>query len=201
MKKAAWPAVLPSLLLVLVGLSAGWVASDALERNNDFCNACHLRGEGETVPLHRDIRRDFDGRPAVDLAALHAVALPDERPGYPSMRCIDCHGGVGLVGRARVKWLAAKDAFWWVVGDFEEPRQMNHPLWDADCLQCHADVRQGRVGQSDRDFHAIAVHNTDLEIACVDCHEAHERGPADYHFLRAEVVRPECAKCHSEFDQ
>lgn len=194
-------AVLPALLLILVGGPAGWVASDALERNNDFCNACHLRGEASSVPLHQQIRRDFDGHPAVNLAALHAIALPESRPDDPEMRCIDCHGGVGIVGRARVKVLAARDAFWWVVGDFEEPQKMNHPLLDADCLQCHEELGQRRAGQSDQDFHAIGVHNTDLEIGCVDCHEAHERGPANYHFLRAEVVRPECAKCHSEFDQ
>jgi nitrate/TMAO reductase-like tetraheme cytochrome c subunit len=194
-------ALLPVLLLVAAATPAGWVASDAFERNNDFCNACHLRGEAASVPLHRDIRTDFDGRPAVNLAALHAAALPEARPEDPEMRCIDCHGGVGFVGRARVKLLAAKDAFWYVVGDFEEPTEMIQPLWDADCLQCHEDVKQRHSGQSDRAFHAIAVHNTDLEILCVDCHQAHESGPADFHFLRAEVVRPECARCHSEFDQ
>ena len=52
-------------------------------------------------------------------------------------RCIDCHGGTSPLGRVRVKALAAKDAFWYIVGHFEEPDGMRWPLWDEDCLKCH----------------------------------------------------------------
>ena len=43
------------------------------------------------------------------LAAAHAAAGNQGRPADPGFRCIDCHGGVGLPGRARVKALAAMD--------------------------------------------------------------------------------------------
>ena len=46
--------------------------------------------------------------------------------------CIDCHGGVGRVGRSKVKLLAARDALVWLVGDFDEPDHMEYPLGEAD---------------------------------------------------------------------
>ncbi len=193
-------------LLGIVSVPVGWVASDAVERNNDFCNACHISarsssvgpsgggGDPGTVPLHIDIRRAFDARPAANLAGLHGERMDD-------VRCIDCHGGVGLVGRARVKWLAAKDAWHYLIGDFEEPTEMTHPLLDADCLKCHADVWAPREGREDNAFHALGVHATDLEFSCVQCHDVHEMdGAEDFYFLRAAHVRARCATCHSEYE-
>ncbi len=92
---------------------------DAVERQNDFCNACHLPDGGG--PLHIDIRHDFDARPPHNLAGLHALRVREADAPPDPMRCIDCHGGVGLVGQARVKMLAARDALVWLSGDFEEP--------------------------------------------------------------------------------
>jgi len=182
----AW-AVLASVVLA----PAGWVASDALERNNDFCNACHLDAN---TRLHIDIRNDYEGRPAQSLAAAHAAAESGR------VLCIDCHGGVGLLGRARVKALAARDAFFWITGDFEEPQEMAHPLRDADCRRCHSgfDMRESEFGPPR--FHELGVHNAGLGIACVDCHASHDAGGADdYFFLRISLVRGRCADCHVEF--
>jgi hypothetical protein len=44
----------------------GWVVSDRLSHDNDFCNACHLPSG---LPLHRDLRRDFDAPVPASLAA------------------------------------------------------------------------------------------------------------------------------------
>jgi len=190
----------PLLLVALLGIAAaptGWVVSDALERNNDFCTSCHLR---EGVPLHGEIRRGFDARPALSLAGLHADAgrgSPGARAGF---RCIDCHGGVGLVGRARVKLLAARDAFWYVVGDFGEPTDMAWPLWDADCRQCHTRFRPAADEFAAPAFHSLGVHNVELGVTCVECHEAHEREvEPEASFLNAARVRAQCARCHAEF--
>jgi len=182
----------------VLAASGGWVITDRLEQNNDFCNACHLEAG---VPLHREVRRDFDASPPRSLAAAHAIAGNRERG--DAFRCIDCHGGVSWIGRLRVKTLAAKDAFWWVVGDFEEPHGMRWPLWDEDCSQCHASFDSGEVEawQSPR-FHQQPVHNTDLGVDCVECHVSHERELAvAAHFLDADRVRAECARCHPEFEE
>lgn len=187
---------------LLVAAPAGWWFSDRLEEDNDFCNACHLTAE---VPLHVDIRRDFDSLPAMSLAAFHAAAGP-EVPIHAesrSFRCVDCHGGTGLAGRARVKLLAAKDAFWYAVGQFEEPTHMRWPLLDADCRKCHEDFeeREPEAWENPR-FHQLSVHNHALGVACVDCHQAHEQGGGhDSHFLVASHLRSQCARCHPEFEE
>jgi hypothetical protein len=179
--------------------SAAWLVTDHLERDNDFCTACHLE---PGVPLHRGIRRDFDRSPPASLAGLHARKARSEGEGG-GFRCIDCHGGASLRGRMRVKALAAKDAFWYAVGCFEEPQAMRWPLWDEDCGQCHPsfDESQSKSWQSPR-FHELPLHNVELGVGCVECHRSHDRGgDANAYFLRAPWVRTRCARCHSEFEE
>lgn len=190
-----------ALAAVLGGVGAaplGWLVTDRLERDNDFCNACHVAPE---EPLHREIRRGFDARPPASLAAAHGAARVAGRED-PAFRCIDCHGGAGLVGRARVKALAGLDAFWYVTGRFEEPDHMEFPLWDEDCAKCHArfDEAPAPAWQTPR-FHQLAVHNVELAVRCVECHRAHAPGDAGSHFLHADLVRSRCARCHTEFEE
>ena len=191
--------VLAALLGGVGAAPLGWWISDRLEQNNDFCNSCHLEPD---LPLHRDIRRDFDQEPARSLAGAHGAALVKTREDG-DFRCIDCHGGVGLVGRARVKALAAKDAFWYATGRFEEPRHMNSPLWDQDCRKCHASFEvSDALAQASTRFHSLPVHNVDLPVQCVACHRVHEpAGSADTHFLHTDLVRGQCARCHTEFEE
>jgi nitrate/TMAO reductase-like tetraheme cytochrome c subunit len=182
----------------IVLVPVGWVASDAVEQDNDFCISCHIH---EDVRLHIDLRRNFDGRPPVNLSALHAMSPVEGRPDDSAFRCIDCHGGVGLVGRAKVKALAAKDAFVWLAGLGEEPEKMNHPLLDADCKQCHSQFRSKSEDPAQPAFHELALHNNELGQDCVDCHGAHrDGGDPSFYFLRPEHVRARCAHCHSEFE-
>jgi hypothetical protein len=191
--------VAAAILGAAIVAPAGWLVTDALEQNDDFCNACHLE---PGVPLHRDVRGDFQASPALNLAAAHAAAGSRIHPDG-AFRCIDCHGGASLVGRARVKALAAKDAFWYVVGHFEEPRGMRWPLWDEDCTKCHAsfDESNPEPWENPR-FHQLGVHNVELGLRCVECHSSHTpEGDSKHHFLRASEVRAQCARCHSEFEE
>lgn len=176
---------------------AGWMISDALERNNDFCNACHL---APGIRLHAKIREDFDAREPTNLAGVHGRAEKAQRASRTSPRCIDCHGGVGFVGRLKVKALAARDAFVYLTGDFDEPDHMNFPLGDADCRQCHEDFAWLESTADESRFHGLSVHNADLGVNCVECHTVHTGGgEAKLFFLDAEGVRSQCARCHSEF--
>ena len=193
-RTAAWLA-----LAGVVAAPAGWVASDVVESRNDFCNACHLSAD---VPLHIDVRRHFDGAGPATLAAAHGAARVEARPGASAFRCIDCHGGTSLVGRARVKALAAKDAFWWMVGDFEEPEGMRWPLWDEDCRKCHASFEKKAGPFDDPAFHDLGVHNSELGVACVECHLVHETGAEPEAWsLHPSHVRHQCARCHAEYEQ
>jgi len=199
-----------ALGLLVVGLvtgPAGWLVTDALESRNDFCNACHLE---PGVVLHAQIREDFDAQPVVNLASLHAAAGlgpgagPGESGGAASdreFRCIDCHGGVGLLGKARTKVLAAKDAFWYVVGHFDEPDGMAWPLREEDCRQCHASFDPPDPEATDPAFHALGLHNVELGVGCVACHQTHGTGGLeDLYYLHPSTVRRECARCHSEYE-
>jgi hypothetical protein len=189
-------------LAALAGLfvtPVGWLVTDRLERNNDFCNACHLSPQRA---LHAEIRERFDGRPPASLAAAHAAAGVRKRDD-PSFRCIDCHGGSGFLGRARVKALAGKDAFFYVLGRFEEPKAMRFPLLDADCGKCHIRFDASQRESNDAGaplFHSLPVHNSRLGVACVECHAAHDvGGTKEAYFLAPDHLRVQCARCHSEF--
>ena len=181
-----------ALALALIATPTGWIVTDRLERDDDFCNACHLE---PGRPLHEQVRADYDARPPVNLASAHA-----REPGF---RCIDCHGGASWLGRARVKLLAGKDAFFYVVGHFEEPDGMRWPLWDEDCTQCHPsfDERDGPESWRAPRFHELSVHNVELGVDCVACHLVHDPGGDDEeNFIHAEPVRAQCARCHPEFE-
>jgi hypothetical protein len=196
---------LAGLALGALGAPAGWIASDRLEQDNDFCNACHLeRGPDGVVPLHREIREDFDRREPLSLAAAHGAAAVEARAGRGedgAFRCIDCHGGTSFRGRVRVKLLAAKDALVYATGRFEEPTGMRWPLWDEDCAKCHERFAPPAEGAGTPAFHDVAAHNAALPVGCVDCHFAHETGGrADAYFLQAAAVRRECARCHAELE-
>ena len=181
----------------VVGGPAGWLVTDALERDNDFCNACHL---SEGVPLHVDIRNEFDRETPVNLAGVHAGVGVDTRSGSDAaFRCIDCHGGTGLMGRARVKLLAAKDSFWYATGFFEEPHAMAWPLTEADCRKCHGEFQTKASEFEAPAFHDIALHNSELGVGCVECHLVHEAGDAGHYFLSAQHTRRQCGRCHSDF--
>jgi len=178
-----------TLLVGLVGVVSGpiaWMVSDQLEAQNEFCVSCHL-SDG---PLHEAKARGFEAVPVVSLAGLHA----HESHGF---RCIDCHGGASFVNKLRVKTVAARDALIYLTGRFSEPDDMEHPLWDEDCAQCHARYAARR----DDDFRAFAAHNVEaFQVRCVTCHRAHPTGArGELAFLDPQIVRPQCRTCHEEF--
>lgn len=160
------------------------------EQDNRFCVACHLP-DGER--LHGALFDRYEARPPVDLSAMHKAK--------DDVKCIDCHGGVGAVGRSRVVLLSAWDALRYVSGHFREPERMNLPLWDQDCLQCHAEYNLGPFpegGQAGgKDFHRHPDHRT-LPMTCVECHTSHVAGEPRIGFLNNNVVLPLCQRCHEE---
>lgn len=175
-----------AVMLAAASAPIGWLATDALESRNGFCVSCHLDVDR---PLHRPKMDDFERVPARSLAAAHAAA-------ESGFRCIDCHGGASFPNKVRVKSVAARDAAAYLLGWFEEPTAMEFPLWDEDCVQCHARFEPER---SDA-FHAFEVHNVDFDHRCVECHGAHATGaPAHLDFLDRDVILPVCRNCHEEF--
>jgi hypothetical protein len=182
----------------VLALPLGWWSSDRLEQDDAFCTACHLPSG---VPLHEEKALDFRARPAVSLAVAHAAAGNEQRADG-AFRCIDCHGGTGFAGRARVKLLSARDALVYVTGRFAEPEAMRWPLRDEDCRRCHADFAAAENAWDAPGFHGLPVHNRELGVGCVECHLAHDRGGlAERDFLHPQPVRAQCARCHAEFEE
>ncbi len=199
--RAVRRAVLPLIALAAIAAPLGWWGTDRLEDDDAFCTACHL---ADGTPLHAENASDFAARPPVSLAVAHAAAGNEARADG-AFRCIDCHGGTGFGGRARVKLLSARDALVYLSGRFDEPHGMRWPLRDEDCRKCHASFASAAAARASGEappFHALSVHNRELGVSCVTCHRAHERGGlADRNFLHAEPVRAECARCHPEFEE
>jgi hypothetical protein len=193
--------LLAAAALALIAAPLGWWVTDRLEQNDAFCTSCHLPSG---TPLHADNAADFAARPAVSLAVAHAVAGNEARSDG-AFRCIDCHGGAGFLGRARVKVLSARDGLLYLAGRFHEPRGMAWPLLDEDCRKCHPSFASASAATESWEtpaFHALSVHNRELGVSCVTCHLAHERGGlADRDFLHPEPVRAACARCHAEFEE
>lgn len=174
--------------LALLSAPLSWVVTDRLEQRNSFCVACHL---DETTPLHDQKMREFRTAPPTNLVSAHYAAEAD-------FLCIDCHGGVSFVNRLRVKAVAARDGASWLIGWFEEPASMRHPLWDEDCAQCHAVYEARRPD----DFHALSDHNVvDFAHRCVECHLSHPTGgvSSNFNYLDRDVALPVCRNCHEEF--
>ncbi len=187
-------ALFGALLLLSGGLGVAYVSQR--ERDNAFCISCHGPA-GSDRPLHYRLhtRVTVDARPLPDLAAAHYRA-PDR------IDCIDCHGGVGLLGRARVLLLSARDTLLYVTRRYEEPKGMDFaPLRDRDCTQCHSgfDTVAGEEGEAVRvPFHGHPEHQK-LPMACVARHAAHVDGNPRLHFINDDVVVPQCRRCHEDF--
>lgn len=175
------------MIAALASAPAGWFASDHFESQNAFCTSCHLDA---SRPLHAVKGKDFVATPATSLVAAHHEAKPE-------FRCIDCHGGASFPNKLRVKTVAARDAIFYLLGRFEEPEDMQHPLWNEDCSKCHATYDPAR----DDAFHATSVHNLpEFEYECVECHQAHPTGRAqELDFLERESLVAVCRNCHEEF--
>lgn len=184
-------------LLALSGvLAIGYVSHR--ERDNAFCVSCHGPA-GSDRPLHAAIfeRYASSARPGPDMATAHAQAAPP-------VRCIDCHGGTGVLGRARVLALSARDTALYLARWYREPEGMRiAPLRDADCTRCHdafpiVSADEGEAAAIP--FHGRVEHH-DLPIACVACHEAHRGGDARLRYVRDETAVPQCRRCHEGFGE
>jgi hypothetical protein len=189
-------ALLGALLALSAAVSVAHVTER--ERDNTFCVSCH-GPSGGGARLHADLYARFTSAatPPPDLASAHF------RHGS-RVDCIDCHGGVGVAGRARVLALAGFDALKYVARWYEEPKGMRSaPLWDRDCTQCHRgfDIVAAEEGEAARiPFHGRVEHHR-LPMPCVACHTAHEPGDPRLRYVRDAVALPQCRRCHPGFGE
>ncbi len=176
---------LAALLLLVLGVG-GLYGIRAVESYDPFCTSCHLQDHQEYL--------DDGARPAKSIRSLAGWHLTGEKA-----KCISCHGEEGIVGMARTTFLAAKDTVKFVLGDYEHPSRVFHPIADKDCLKCHADERILKLEEDD--FHAILDHAT-LPFSCVQCHNGHlAGGRSAKRLVVPRTAQPRCDHCHNKLEQ
>jgi hypothetical protein len=79
---------------VVIFTAGGFSFAATQETHDSFCASCHTHPE--STFYQRSV-----GAQAVDLASAHTLK---------DVRCIDCHSGVGVVGRIQAEMLGAHNA-------------------------------------------------------------------------------------------
>ena len=163
-----------------VSLMASVEVTDRLEQNNRFCIACHL---------HEQIFDNF----LANSPRLVTMAGAHYHKG--EVKCIGCHIGATVTDKLIVKWIAAKDTVRYLVGDFQEPDQLQFALGDRTCLKCHPDSGQSQTRSGA--FHNDPNHRG-MRFECVACHQSHPVRDPSTLFLEEAIVRRMCQECHKE---
>lgn len=183
--------------LALLGASGILVASYSIayvtlrEQDNTFCISCHAPGGGGWLHGAKYDRTVGKGAGTRDLTTLHYREL---------VKCIDCHGGVGAIDRARILSVAAIDSLRYLADRYEEPTRLRAALWDRDCTWCHRGFTVVYAEEDvarQRKYHAHPSH-LNVPVACIACHTSHEPADPKLQYLRAELVRPQCRRCHPD---
>lgn len=194
------------LACLAIGLGLGLIALAAagigtavhLENQDTFCASCHT--EPETTYVQR-----AQASEPVDLAAAHAS--------YESAtRCIDCHSGPGLKGRAGALYQGAQDVLAFISGAYHQPTIMENPLGDAPCLKCHVQPSRDnpvslddnpQVIASNSHYHWVEYTHAWLEAVpnpqgtCSTCHPAHnDQTKAVLGFRDMQATNAACDACH-----
>lgn len=192
--------VLAAVIAVFfVVAAAGFGYGYTRENDDAFCASCHT--EPESTYFDRSTAAD-----AVDLASFHHGE---------ETRCIDCHSGKGLTGRANAMLLGARD---WIVfqsGSYDQPAQTTHPEDNDSCTKCHSfsfwggEAGEGPSldGQRGHDGH---YHSGRLlitwrvrggpENGCSSCHPAHVT-MSTTSFSSSPQVEEGCRSCHDRLGE
>ena len=176
--------------LVVLALAAGTGGAVTLEEHDPFCAACHT--EPETTYVRQIEMAQTQGF-AETLAAFHALPTDADADG---VRCIDCHGGVGVRGRVMALATAAGDTVKFVSGRYEQPARLSEPFPDETCIQCHADYADDPAFENHVHW-AFAEEGAPTDIRCADCHVSHAPGNDFDLYLSRPVVFPLCEECHA----
>ncbi len=180
-KNRRWP-VWAALAAVLLFASAGLATAATQEDHDSFCASCHSQPESTFFQRTQTA--------AVDLASQHQAAA--------ATRCIDCHSGPGVTGRAGAMALGARDLAAWVTHTDQQPAPLTVPVSDATCLKCHGDVPTTR--DFNRHFHAFLARWQAMDpnaATCVSCHSGHATdGDPSLAFIQQQQTQQVCDNCH-----
>lgn len=170
-------------LIGIVGAIGGERYASHLEQDNNFCGSCHTQPETEYLARYT---RAIVQSNAPDLASFHHRKK--------EIKCIDCHAGEGMLGRAQVFSLATWDAVKHYTGIARQPAAIVVPVQNEACLKCHADtlVKKG----FDNHEHNKLLERESPFVRCTDCHISHRLGDERNAFQFRDKIFPQCEYCH-----
>ena len=187
-----------ALCVALVLGVGGFSFVAAQEEQDSFCASCHT--QPESTYYERSIAAQL-----VDLATAHK---------HEEIRCIDCHSGVGLVGRIEAQMMGAQNALLWYTGAATQPAPLKYAIGDDHCVKCHADVTTEQFDLAERSklfgprghYHAYLAQwkETDPQAKanCTTCHSGHDLGAdAKSTWLVPASAEPTCEACHAVLDE
>ncbi len=175
------------VILAVAGALSGFGAMQ-MENRDAFCASCHSDPESTYVS------RSTAAAPA-DLASFHTPK---------QTRCIDCHSGSGPLGRPAALILGARDLLAWVTKTARQPAPLTHPISDATCLKCHANLYQSQ--DFNNHFHLFLTRwqakDGSKAGTCVSCHQAHTPdGDTTIAYLHQQRTVQVCQACHASIRQ
>jgi hypothetical protein len=185
-------AVVAEFALVLLS-AGGFVFAATQEQNDSFCASCHT--QPESTYYQRSI-----AAAAVDLASAHRAE---------NTRCIDCHSGMGILGRVSAEMMGAQNALKWYTGTAHQPAPLVYPIGDENCMKCHADVLTEQHDSDSRTvnfgpkghYHSYLAQWKEADTnaaACTSCHFGHEtEGNSDNSWVIPASVQNVCEACHA----
>jgi len=180
-------AIVVGLVVLIIG---GFTIGMKLEENNSFCGSCHTQPEMTYL-------QQSTVNPPPTLASFHIS--------QEEVRCVYCHSGPGITGRASalVHGLLNGVKLW--TGNAQQPAVFpgNFPV--ANCLKCHADFIANASPQGGRDtghwhYYLAQWKKIDTNAAvCTTCHAPHATGgDPNYSYINKDNLRPVCSACHAK---
>jgi len=173
---------LAGLGLAIVLVVSGFTFAATKETHDSFCASCHTRPESTFY------QRSVDPQP-VDLASAHTPK---------NTRCIDCHSGVGVIGRMQAELLGAHNALAYYTHTAVQPAKLTRAIGDESCLKCHQNVTA--EASFNNHFHAFLPRWQAVDpnaATCVTCHTEHTTdGSAQLMYLNESTAGKVCNACH-----
>ncbi len=182
-----WQILGIGLLVILFAIFGGVGFASYQEQNDQFCASCHTQPETDYLARFTSATATNN---ATDLASFHHRTK--------DTRCIDCHVGEGILGRATVLTLATIDTFKHYTGLQQQPAHIIFPVQNEACLKCHLqDVTKPGFDNHEHNKYYDPQLSPPV-IACVNCHVSHRLGDERTAFQFRDAILPRCEYCHQQ---
>jgi predicted CXXCH cytochrome family protein len=179
----SWSALLLVGVIIVFFVFGSFSFAASMEENDSFCASRHTQPES-----------DYYGRSQannpIDLASFHTTK---------QTRCIECHSGIGVTGRASAIMLGARNAVAYFTRTAKQPAPLTVPVKNDNCVKCHASVYNST--DFNNHFHQLLPRWQAADpihaASCVDCHSAHTTdGNTQTSILSQARIDQVCQSCH-----